>query len=165
MALKKDGVHPRREEDRTLAFLLTIAKSPKKIDITQAVRNALVEPYTSKPDVRSSHVQPSQPWRRQFLSSRSRYFAFCLFYFLNCLSFLLFLFFADMAGSSKFPKTARVIRKGKIVFRVTSPLTKRAHPLGEVIMLSPSLPPPTAEGSPHLQPESSPLGASNLPQS
>lgn len=40
--LKKDGIHPRREEDETLAFFLTMAKSLNKMDITQAMKNVIL---------------------------------------------------------------------------------------------------------------------------
>lgn len=65
---------------------------------------------------------------------------------MNCLSHLLFLLFADMAGSSRFAKAVRATPKSKVVpTRVASPSAKRAHHLEVVIVLPPPIPQPAAE--------------------
>lgn len=52
MELRKDEVHPRRNENEVLASLLTKAKSLKKMDITPVVRNVILSGQ--------SHLQVSQ---------------------------------------------------------------------------------------------------------
>lgn len=52
--LRKDGVHSRRDEEEALAFLLTKAKSPKKMDITLPMRDAILS--------WQSHLQANQTW-------------------------------------------------------------------------------------------------------
>lgn len=65
-----------------------------------------------------------------------------------------------MASQSKFAEVVHAAHKGKAIARATSPPTKRASPIEEVIMLPPPLPPPVVEESAQLWPESAALSTS-----